>query len=43
MDFESIGVSAIAVHGRTKEQQSEGPVDEGFFQTEVFFICDGSN
>lgn len=41
MDFESIGVSAIAVHGRTKEQQSEGPVDRGFFETEVFLSAMG--
>lgn len=34
-EFESIGVSAIAVHGRLKEQQSEGTVNRG-----VYVWCD---
>ena len=28
-DFESLGVSAIAVHGRTKSQWSGDPVNKG--------------
>lgn len=32
-DFETLGVSAVAVHGRTKEQRPNDPVNEGTLQS----------
>lgn len=35
-EFESTGISAIAVHGRTRRQKSSEPINKGYFEISYF-------